>query len=57
MKLALKLGIQTYKILTNDYEVCTPSLSSIYSLSCNNSYCYLIMIEINQVIHEATAKN
>jgi len=27
--LALKLGIQTYQILTNDDEVCIPSLSSI----------------------------
>ena len=29
MKLALNLGIQTYQILTNDDEVCIPSLSSI----------------------------
>ena len=29
MTLALKLGIQTYQILTNDDEVCIPSLSSI----------------------------
>ena len=28
-KLALKLGIQTYQILTNDDEACIPSLSSI----------------------------
>ena len=28
-KLALKLGMQTYQILTNDDEVCNPSLSSI----------------------------
>ena len=28
-KLALRLGIQTYEILTNDDEVCVPSLSSI----------------------------
>jgi hypothetical protein len=28
-KLALKLGIQTYQILTNDNEVYIPSLSSI----------------------------
>ena len=28
-KLALKLGIQTYQILTNVDEVCIPSLSSI----------------------------
>ena len=28
-KLALELGIQTYQIFTNDYEVCIPSLSSI----------------------------
>ena len=27
-KLALKSGIQAYKILTNDDEVCIPSLSS-----------------------------
>ena len=26
-KLALKVGIQTYQILTNDDEVCIPSLS------------------------------
>ena len=29
-KLALKLGIQTYQILTNHDEVCVPSLSSIF---------------------------
>ena len=29
-KLALKLGIQTYHILTNDDEVCIPSLSRIF---------------------------
>ena len=29
-KLALKLGIQTYQILTKDDEVCFPSLSSIF---------------------------
>ena len=29
MKLALNSGIQTYQILTNDDEVCIPSLSSI----------------------------
>ena len=28
-KLALTLGIQTYQILTNDDEVCIPSISSI----------------------------
>ena len=28
-KLALKFGIQTYQILTNDDEVCIASLSSI----------------------------
>ena len=28
-EMALNLGIQTYKILTNDDEVCIPSLSSI----------------------------
>ena len=27
--MALKLGIQTYQILTNDNEVCVPSLSNI----------------------------
>ena len=32
--MALKLGIQTYQILTNDDEVCIPSLSSKYTLSC-----------------------
>jgi hypothetical protein len=29
-KNVLKLGIQTYQILTNDDEVCVPSLSSIF---------------------------
>ena len=29
-KLALKLGIQTYQILTNDDEVCNPSLSKVF---------------------------
>ena len=28
-KLALRLGIQTYEILTSNDEVCIPSLSSI----------------------------
>ena len=28
-KLALKLGVQTYQILTNNDEVCISSLSSI----------------------------
>jgi hypothetical protein len=28
--LALKLGIQAYQILTDDDEVCIPSLSSIF---------------------------
>ena len=28
-KLALNSGLQTYQILTNDDEVCIPSLSSI----------------------------
>ena len=28
-KLSLSLGIHTYKILTNDDEVCIPCLSSI----------------------------
>ena len=27
--MALKLGIQSYQILTNDDKICTPSLSSI----------------------------
>ena len=29
-KLTLRLGIQTYQILTNDGEVCIPNLSSIF---------------------------
>ena len=29
-KMASKLGIQTYQILTKDDEVCIPSLSSIF---------------------------
>ena len=29
--MAFKIGIQIYQILTNDDEVCTPSLSSIVS--------------------------
>ena len=29
-KLALKIGIETYQILTKDDEVCIPSLSSIF---------------------------
>ena len=33
MKLALKLGIQTYQILTNDDEVCIPRLSSILAVA------------------------
>ena len=33
-KLALKLGIQTYQILTNDDEVCIPSLSRILLAVC-----------------------
>ena len=41
-KLALKLEIQTYQILTNDDEVCIPSLSSI--LLAVWSYCPNIYI-------------
>ena len=37
MKLALKLGIQTYQILTNNDEVCIPYLSSI--LLAVNAHC------------------
>ena len=33
-KLALKLGIKTYQILTNYDEVCIPTLSSILLFSC-----------------------
>ena len=36
-KLALKLGIQNHQILTNDDEVCIPSLSS---LSCMQIFYY-----------------
>ena len=34
-KLALNLGIKTYKILTNDDGVCIPSLSSILTMNWN----------------------
>ena len=41
--MALKLGIQTYQILTNDDEVCNPSLSSIllavYKVGLSVLYC------------------
>ena len=37
-KLALKLGIQTYKILTNDDDVCIPSLSSILLAVCHMAW-------------------
>ena len=37
-KFALKLGIQTYQILTNDDEVCIPRLSSILLASCNRAW-------------------
>ena len=37
-KLTLKLGIQTYQILTNDDEVCIPSLSNIL-LAVSNLFC------------------
>ena len=36
--MALKLGIYTYEILTNDGEVCTSSVSSILLNSCNISW-------------------
>ena len=39
--MALKLGIQTYQILTNDDEVCIPSLSSIL-LAVSNHYDMII---------------
>ena len=37
--MALKLGIQTYQILTNDDEVCIPSLSTI-PLAVQGVSCY-----------------
>ena len=37
-KLALKLEIQTYQILTNDDEVCIPSLSSILLAVSRHGY-------------------
>ena len=37
--MALKLGIQTYQILTNEDEVCIPSLSSIL-LDVNDTYTF-----------------
>ena len=36
--MALKLGIETYQILTNDDEVCIPSLSSIILAVCALKY-------------------
>ena len=36
-KLAIKLGIQTCQILTNDDEVCIPSLSYITYISTDYS--------------------
>ena len=41
MKLALNSGIQTYQILTNDDEVCIPSLSSIL-LALMHIFCHQI---------------
>ena len=41
-KLALNSGIQTYQILTNDDEVCIPSLSSILLAVC--TYYYIIAL-------------
>ena len=36
--MALKLGIQTYQILTSDDEVCIPSLSSILLAVCGTVF-------------------
>ena len=41
-QLALNSGTQTYQILTNDDEVCIPSLSSIFLAVCTinlQQYC------------------
>ena len=35
--MALKLGIQTYQILTNDDEVCIPNISSTILLAVKDS--------------------
>ena len=44
-KLTLKLGIKTYQILTNDDEVCIPSLSSIsLAVSMYNSVVLKVFI-------------
>ena len=43
-KLVLNLGIQTYQILTNDDEVCIPSLSSILLAVPNVTICQLASI-------------
>jgi hypothetical protein len=46
--LASKLGIQTYQILTNDDEVCIPSLSSIFSTV--NPYFNVLGASVNESI-------
>ena len=45
-KLALKLGIQTYQILTNDDEVCIPSLSSILLAVPSQTGCFVAFLEV-----------
>jgi hypothetical protein len=46
-KLALELEIQTYQILTNDDEVCIPSLSSILLAAHNLVFFILIFKKRN----------
>ena len=41
-KLALNSGIQSYQILTNDDEVCIPSLSSILLAVCSTHLLSLV---------------
>ena len=52
-KLALKLGIQTYHILTNDDEVCIASFSSILLAVLEMSKAYrFILVKVKEFSHQ-----
>ena len=49
-KLTLKLGIQTYQILTNDDEVCIPSLSSFLLAALDKEFFPIVNLKTSSFI-------
>ena len=53
-KLALKLGIQAYQILTNDDEVCVPILSSILLAVLHKVFHPIVSPYFTSIFHVCT---